>query len=114
MVSWLAAYHTRALERYPGNGKLLKVYARFLEYIRNDPRSASLFYQQAAKAGTSESLLNLTRGQNLSAAGAINEKTDGLIIIDQQGKIVMVNDATFTMFGYGKGELEGMNVSALM
>jgi hypothetical protein len=25
------------LERYPTNGKLLKVYGRFLEFVRNDP-----------------------------------------------------------------------------
>lgn len=27
----------RVLERYPTNGKLLKIYGRFLEYVRNDP-----------------------------------------------------------------------------
>lgn len=27
----------RVLERYPNNGRLLKVYGRFLEYCKNDP-----------------------------------------------------------------------------
>jgi Tfp pilus assembly protein PilF len=31
------AVYRRVLERYPTNGNLLKVYGRFLEYVRNDP-----------------------------------------------------------------------------
>jgi hypothetical protein len=31
------AVYRRVLERYPTNGKLLKVYGRFLEFVRNDP-----------------------------------------------------------------------------
>lgn len=38
----------------------------------------------------------------------------GLIIINASGTILMVNAAALRMFGYGKGELEGKNVSVLM
>lgn len=107
----------RVLERYPNNGRLLKVYGRFLEYVRNDPWTASKFYAEAVKQGTTESLLNLTKGQtdgDMSAAGSINEKVDGLIIINAQGVIMMINAAAVVMFGYEKGELEGKNVNVLM
>lgn len=105
------------LERYPSNGRLLKIYGRFLEFVRNDPWSAAKFYQvrgmhasvllrmrfaagaqgppvscrlsqEALRQGTAESLLSLTAGQDgaggMAAAGPINEKTDGLIIINAQ------------------------------
>lgn len=31
----------RVMDRFPANGKLLKIYGRFLEYVRNDPWNAS-------------------------------------------------------------------------
>lgn len=103
------------MERYPNNGRLMKVYGRFLEYVRNEPWIASRFYDEAMKQGTTESLLSLTRGQSgESAAGTINEKVDGLVIINAQGIIMMVNAATVATFGYIKGDLEGKNVSLLM
>jgi Tfp pilus assembly protein PilF len=38
--------YRRVMERYPGNGKLLKIYGRFLEHVRNDPWSASKYYAE--------------------------------------------------------------------
>lgn len=32
-----SAVYRKVLERYPGNGRLLKIYGRFLEYCKNDP-----------------------------------------------------------------------------
>jgi len=29
------------MDRFPANGKLLKIYGRFLEFVRNDPWNAS-------------------------------------------------------------------------
>jgi hypothetical protein len=64
------------------------VYARFLEYVRNEPGAASKFYEAAIKEGTSESLLALTAAEGgaagLTAAGQIDEKTDGLAVINAQ------------------------------
>lgn len=108
----------RVLERYPSNGRLLKVYGRFLEYVRNDPWTASRYYDEAKKLGTTESLLSMTQGQagpdGLALAGSINEKVDGLVIINAQGVIMMINQAALVLFGYDKGELEGKNVNVLM
>lgn len=41
-------------------------------------------------------------------------QTDGIIIINAVGSIMMVNAALSRMFGYEKGELDGKNVAALM
>ncbi|WIA14496.1 hypothetical protein OEZ85_003018 [Tetradesmus obliquus] len=113
------ATYRRVLERYPGNGKVLKVYGRFLEFVRNEPGTAAKYYEEALKQGTSESLLAMTAGQPggealAAAVGSIDEKTDGLVIINTQGIILMVNSPVQAMFGYDKGELEGKNVSVLM
>jgi PAS domain-containing protein len=106
------------LERYPSNGKVLKVYGRFLECVRNEPGTAAKYYNEALKHGTSESMLGMTGQVNsealAAAVGAINEKSDGLVIINAQGIILMVNAAAQGLFGYDKGELEGKNVSVLM
>jgi PAS domain-containing protein len=111
-------YTFRVLERYPSNGKVLKVYGRFLEFVRNEPGTAAKYYTEALKHGTSESMVAMTgqaRNEALTAAvGAINEKIDGLIIINAQGIILMINPAALSIFGYDKGELEGKNVSVLM
>lgn len=115
---------TRVLERYPNNGKLLKIYGRFLEYVRNDPWTAAKYYAEASKYGTSESLLTLAQGQNTtvaggsnnlaSATGTVNERVDGLMIINSSSQIMMVNAAALALFGYGKGELEGKGLPMLM
>jgi PAS domain-containing protein len=107
------------LERYPGNGKVLKVYGRFLEFVRHKPGTAAKYYEEALRQGTSESLLAMTAGQPggealAAAVGPIDEKSDSLVIINAQGIILMVNAAAQGMFGYDKGELEGKNVSVLM
>lgn len=39
---------------------------------------------------------------------------DGIITIDHQGIIQSVNNAAYDIFGYGKNELEGQNLSVLM
>lgn len=44
----------------------------------------------------------------------VDAQVDGLAVINAQGTIMMVNNATLGMFGYLKGELEGKNVSVLM
>jgi hypothetical protein len=68
--------------------RLLKIYGRYLEFVRAEPGSAGRFYDAALKAGTSESLLSLTAGEDgasgLAVAGLIDEKVDGLVVINAQ------------------------------
>jgi hypothetical protein len=83
------------MELYPKNGKLLKVYGRYLEYVRNDPWTAGKFYGEALKLGTSESLLSLMAGNGDSSLTngleQVDEKVDSIIIINAAGVIMMAN-----------------------
>ncbi|KAI8474715.1 MAG: hypothetical protein J3K34DRAFT_518018 [Monoraphidium minutum] len=114
------AVYRKVLERYPNNGRLLKVYGRFLEYCKNDPWTANRYYMEAMKQGTTESLMALIGGGKDSAEGitqtlgSVNEREDGLVIINASGLIMAVNKPTLSMFGYEKGDLEQKNVSCLM
>ncbi|WIA20263.1 hypothetical protein OEZ85_006098 [Tetradesmus obliquus] len=116
-----SAIYKRVLERYPDSGKLLKVYGRFLEFVQNDPEAARHYYSAATHHGTSDSMVKMVSsalavagGSAGSAAAAIDEKVDGLVIINAQGLMLLVNLAARSMFGYGKGEMEGKNISVLM
>eukprot|EP00775_Hariotina_reticulata_P003511 gene3511-3781_t len=121
-----AAMYKKVMEKYPANGRLLKVYGRFLEFVKNDPWGASKFYAEATKLGTEESLMSLTLQTSTdstgvdaatrinAAMGAVDEKTDAIVIINASGVILMINGGGCKMLGYDKGELEGKNVSCLM
>jgi hypothetical protein len=62
----------RVLERYPTNGKLLKIWGRFQEWVLHDPPRAAKSYAEAVKRGVSENLLNLTSEELLGCF--INQK----------------------------------------
>jgi PAS domain S-box-containing protein len=53
-------------------------------------------------------------GRSGAAAEAVDEKVDGLAVVNVQGVMLLVNPAARGMFGYGKGEMEGKNISILM
>lgn len=55
-------------------------------------------------------------GESVAAAATqkVDEKVDGVAIIDATGTLLLVNKVAYKMFGYTRGELEGKNVSALM
>eukprot|EP00879_Flechtneria_rotunda_P032111 GHRR01035266.1.p1 GENE.GHRR01035266.1~~GHRR01035266.1.p1 ORF type:complete len:431 (+),score=120.72 GHRR01035266.1:122-1414(+) len=115
--------YKRVLDRYPqGNGKLLKIWGRFQEWVLHDPVRASRSYAEAVKRGLGDTMLNLLGGGegvdgNAAAQDSthkVDEKVDGIVIIDAAGAILLVNKAANRMFGYAKGELEGKNVSMLM
>lgn len=54
--------YKRVLERYPQNGKLLKVWGRFQEWVLHDPTRAARSYAEAIKRGLGDNMLNLTSG----------------------------------------------------
>lgn len=96
------------MERYPRNGKLLKIYGKFQEFVLHDPWRAARSYQEAVKAGLGDSILNLTgQGGNNPALGGegvnggeggfistVDEKVDGVCIINSVGKILVFNQVT--------------------
>jgi len=50
----------------------------------------------------------------LQLDAVIQTATDGIIIIDQRGSILKVNDAASKLFGYQVEELLGRNINMLM
>lgn len=58
----------RVLERYPHNGKVLKIWGRFQEWVLHDPGRAQKSYTEALKRGVGESLLSLA-SERLSKTG---------------------------------------------
>ncbi len=52
----------------PPPGKLLKIYGRYLEWVRNEPSTAQKYYLEAMKQGMGESLLALVSGSAASTA----------------------------------------------
>ncbi|GLI66740.1 hypothetical protein VaNZ11_010687 [Volvox africanus] len=110
--------YRRVLERYPNNGKLLRCYGKFLEDVRNEPEAANRVYADAARNGGSDGLLSL----DLKIQGAdkpefltsMDLHEDACVIINAEGKILMVNACVSDLLGYPRAELEGANVSMLM
>jgi PAS domain-containing protein len=60
--------------------------------------------EQEDKAGSGE----------VDERGKVDEKTDGIIIIDSAGTMLLVNKTAYRLFGYERGELEGKNISMMM
>ncbi|MEL7123778.1 MAG: PAS domain S-box protein [Bacteroidota bacterium] len=57
---------------------------------------------------------NKRSDDTLRLEAIIQTATDGIIIIDRFGNMELVNDSAAKLFGYGKRELIGKNVSLLM
>jgi hypothetical protein len=72
---------------------LLKAYGRFEEYVVNDPWTANKFYQMACKEGLTESMLSLAGNIEAleRAMGPVDDKQDGVLIINAEGTILMTN-----------------------
>ncbi|PNW79942.1 hypothetical protein CHLRE_08g373200v5 [Chlamydomonas reinhardtii] len=111
--------YKRVLERYPGNGKLLRCYGKFLETVRHDHIAASRVYGEANRQGGADALLSLDINSGLASGKpdfltSMSMEDDAVIVVDAEGTIMMVSQAVQKTFGYAKIELEGTNVSALM
>mmetsp|Transcript_27721 Transcript_27721/g.51210 ORF Transcript_27721/g.51210 Transcript_27721/m.51210 type:complete len:913 (-) Transcript_27721:139-2877(-) len=125
------AYHI-VLEQYGNNVKLLRLYAKFLEGIKNDPSKAEMYYQEASKiedlqgdSGDDHNhghamLLregaaalvqeNASKGNNF----VMDERTSLTVLANSQGIIQMTSARIFAVLGYRKNELDGKNVACLM
>ncbi|CAG9466689.1 unnamed protein product [Pedinophyceae sp. YPF-701] len=108
------------LERYPKNVKLLRSYGKFCEDLKNDPWRAARYYGEADKIEDiqAEAQRDAVFGAGMDEGDAANSRVDdtqdAVVVISDTGIIQMANRIMNKMFGYKVGELEGMNVSALM
>ncbi|KAG2431591.1 hypothetical protein HYH02_013284 [Chlamydomonas schloesseri] len=111
--------YKRVLERYPGNGKLLRCYGKFLETVRHDHIAAGRVYGEANRQGGADALLTLDINSGLASGKpdfltSMSMEDDAVIVVDAEGTIMMVSQAVQKTFGYAKIELEGTNVATLM
>lgn len=112
--------YRKVVERYPKNGKLLRVYGSFLEDVKSDFKSAVRIYAQAVRqGGTSNALMSMDFDfasqpgkPDMLLSMDINE--DAIVLINADGMIMMVSSGITPLFGYNKAELESQNVAMLM
>lgn len=104
------AYKTM-LERYSSSSKVLRMYAHFLEEVKNDPWAAASYLEESEKleeqqAAAESSLL-------LGGDGG-DARNSPVAVINATGVIQMANKYLLQTFGYKRGDLDGKNVSCLM
>ncbi|GLI70439.1 hypothetical protein VaNZ11_015349 [Volvox africanus] len=112
--------YKKVLERYPTNGKLLRCYGKFLEDVQHDAQAAARVYIEAARCGGADAIMSLDLSSVQQASHkpefltSLSLLDDAVVVINAEGIIMMVSQAVQSVFGYGKAELEGFNVSLLM
>mmetsp|Transcript_29309 Transcript_29309/g.64857 ORF Transcript_29309/g.64857 Transcript_29309/m.64857 type:complete len:2212 (+) Transcript_29309:218-6853(+) len=116
------------LQRHPDSWKLLRMYAKFLEFIKNDPWSASKWNTEADALQQAEedmknnvfSDLERSAGDDEAAvkrAKEVKQALDdsrGVVIMNAHCIVTVANQAAHEMFGYSKNELRGKNVKLLI
>ncbi|GAX73193.1 hypothetical protein CEUSTIGMA_g646.t1 [Chlamydomonas eustigma] len=114
--------HTRAdkayktmMERYSSSAKVLRMYAKFLEEVKNDPWLASQYNEESEKMEEAQAAAeNMTLMGGEGEEGQRNASNSPVCVINAQGIIQMANKMLLELFGYKRGELDGKNVSMLM
>ncbi|GIL80540.1 hypothetical protein Vretimale_16032 [Volvox reticuliferus] len=108
------AYHL-VLETYGNNYRLVRLYGKFLETVKNDPWGALEYYTEADR---------LEQEKNDDGAGPLlpdgtplsrmDELATAVLLISSVGEIQMANKQVHHLFGYKKGELEGKPITMLL
>ncbi|KXZ55417.1 hypothetical protein GPECTOR_3g69 [Gonium pectorale] len=115
-VSQAQTAYRVALQSYGNNPKLLRLYGRFLQTVKNDPWGASEYFQEAerledSKDGDSGGPL-LPDGTPL---GRMDELSTSVLVISATGEIQMANRQAYQVFGYKeRGTLDGKSVTSLL
>eukprot|EP00201_Polytomella_parva_P007131 CAMPEP_0175084446 /NCGR_PEP_ID=MMETSP0052_2-20121109/28065_1 /TAXON_ID=51329 ORGANISM="Polytomella parva, Strain SAG 63-3" /NCGR_SAMPLE_ID=MMETSP0052_2 /ASSEMBLY_ACC=CAM_ASM_000194 /LENGTH=768 /DNA_ID=CAMNT_0016356253 /DNA_START=23 /DNA_END=2327 /DNA_ORIENTATION=- len=116
------------LEQYSTNIKLLRLYAKFLETVRNNPRAADYYYAEADKL---EEIHGRENAEDAGIMALFGQESGGMadgaalirsamesstiaVVANAYGVIQMVNRYGNQLLGYKKGELEGKTLGVLM
>ncbi|KAG2495798.1 hypothetical protein HYH03_006041 [Edaphochlamys debaryana] len=103
------------LEVYGNSPKLVRLYAKFLETIKQDPWAAAAYNARADKLeqGADEDNQGpvLPDGTPMSRMDDVDK---GVVVVNAFGDIQVANKKLYSMFGYKKGQLDGKNVMVLM
>ncbi len=92
---------------------MLRLYARFLDEVKNDPWSAAHYMEESEKLDEQQAAAEnsaLLGGDE----GGIDARNSPVCVINAQGIIQMANKMLLTMYGYKRGEIDGKNVSILI
>ncbi|KAL6754986.1 hypothetical protein V8C86DRAFT_270236 [Haematococcus lacustris] len=107
------------LSRHSSSVKVLQLYVKFLQGVRNDPWSAARWAAEAEKLQKMEEEANeraVFGGDDTELGGmSRNDDTKGIIIMGANCLIRMINDAACELVGYQyKSELMGKNINAIV
>ncbi|KAG2435418.1 hypothetical protein HYH02_011919 [Chlamydomonas schloesseri] len=114
-VSQAQAAYRVVLESYGTNPKLIRLYGKFLEKIKNDPWGAAEYFAEAdrleeVKNGDARGPL-LPDGTPL---GRMDEMAAAVLVINATGEIQMANKQTHNLFGHKRGTLEAKPLAMLL
>ncbi|GIM04869.1 hypothetical protein Vretimale_9356 [Volvox reticuliferus] len=103
------------LESYGNNPKLVHLYGRFLQTIKNDPWHAAEYFAEAERL---EELQDSTAGGPLMPDGTpltrMDEIDTSVLVLNAVGEVQMANRSTQHLFGYKRGALEGKPLATLL
>ncbi|GLI60726.1 hypothetical protein VaNZ11_002824 [Volvox africanus] len=103
------------LESYGNNPKLVHLYGRFLQTIKNDPWHASEYFAEAERL---EELQDSNSGGPLMPDGTpltrMDEIDTAVLVLNAVGEVQMANRHTQHLFGYKRGALEGKPLATLL
>ncbi|KAG2423146.1 hypothetical protein HXX76_015531 [Chlamydomonas incerta] len=114
-VSQAQAAYRVVLESYGTSPKLIRLYGKFLETIKNDPWGAAEYFAEAdrleeVKNGDARGPL-LPDGTPL---GRMDEMATSVLVINATGEIQMANKQTHNLFGHKRGTLEAKPLAMLL
>ncbi|KAG2494504.1 hypothetical protein HYH03_007272 [Edaphochlamys debaryana] len=114
-VSQAQTAYRVVLESYGSSPKLVRLYGKFLETIKNDPWGAAEYFAEADRL--EETKNNDGKGPLLpdgTPLGRMDEMSMAVLVINSSGEVQMANKQTHTLFGYKRGTLEGKPLAILM
>ncbi|PNW87839.1 hypothetical protein CHLRE_01g003950v5 [Chlamydomonas reinhardtii] len=114
-VSQAQAAYRVVLESYGTSPKLIRLYGKFLERIKNDPWGAAEYFAEAdrleeVKNGDARGPL-LPDGTPL---GRMDEMAAAVLVINATGEIQMANKQSHILFGHKRGTLEAKPLAMLL
>ncbi|PNH12169.1 Tiny macrocysts protein C [Tetrabaena socialis] len=103
------------LEQYSNNPKLVRLYGKFLERIKNDPWGAQEYFAEADRLEDMKSSDAhgpfLPDGTPLSR---MDEMAIGVLVVNSTGEVQIANTRAHVIFGYKRGMLDTKPLSLLL
>ncbi|GLC41288.1 hypothetical protein PLESTB_001078900 [Pleodorina starrii] len=114
-VSQAQTAYRVVLESYGNNPKLVRLYGKFLQTIKNDPWRASEYFTEADRL---EEVQSGDAGGPLlpdgTPLGRMDEIATAVLVISSNGDVQMANRHAHVLFGYKRGTLEGKPMATLL